>query len=161
MKMKTYQIKSMVVLSIAFMLMAVPSAWAAMMGGGGMGGGGSTTTTIIGGGGTGGGMMYGGGRMSQLKIADLDGDNIPEIVSIASGNYLIIMDNEGNVKTSKPLPRIPGQTYQSGMTGGLDIADLDGDGTPEIVTTYYVTNYGYMFRPGTATKIWDLLGDSG
>ena len=99
------------------------------------------------GGGFGGGMMGGGitGRMMAAKpaieLADLDGDGVPEIVTISYGTYLIIMDNEGNVKSSKPLPLIPGQTYQrSGAVGSLDIADLDDDGKPEIVTIYNGTS---------------------
>ena len=134
--MKTSIIKYSFVLTIALMLAALPSAWSseanAMMGGG------------PGGGGTGGGGMMGGSGMTgQFKIADLDGDGVPEIVTISYGTYLIIMDNEGNVKSSKPLPLIPGQTYQrSGAVGGLDIADLDDDGKPEIVTIYYGTSTG-------------------
>ncbi|MCX5895035.1 MAG: VCBS repeat-containing protein [Proteobacteria bacterium] len=131
--MKTSIIKYSCVLTIALMLAALPSAWSSeanpMMGGG------------PGGGGTGGGGMMGGSSMRQFKIADLDGDGVPEIVTISYGTYLIIMDNEGNVKSSKPLPLIPGQTYQrSGAVGSLDIADLDDDGKPEIVTIYYGTS---------------------
>ena len=133
--MKTSIIKYSFVLTIVLMLAALPSAWSseanAMMGGG------------PGGGGTGGGGMMGGSSMRQFKIADLDGDGVPEIVTISYGTYLIIMDNEGNVKSSKPLPLLPGQTYQrSGAVGSLDIADLDDDGKPEIVTIYYGTSAG-------------------
>ncbi len=129
-----------------------------MMGGGGMGGhttttitdgGGNITTSIIGGGG---GMMGGIGRMGQFVIADLDNDNVPEIITIVSGRTLVIMDNEGNVISSKLLPTIPGLTNERITASGLQVADMDGDNIPEIVTTYYVTNYfNMMFRSGEST----------
>jgi len=135
-----------------------------MMGGGMTttipGGGGNTTTTIrrggMGGGGMigGGGMMGGSSRMGQFVTANLDNDinNIPEIVTIVSGRTLVIMNNEGTVLISKPLPAIPELTNQRVMASGLQVADMDGDGTPEIVTTYYVTNYGFMWGGTSATS---------
>jgi hypothetical protein len=133
-----------------------------------MGGGGNTTTTMMGGGMTTtipggggnttttisrGGMMGGSSRMGQFVTANLDNDidNIPEIVTIISGRTLVIMNNEGIVTSSKPLPAIPELTNQRVMVSGLQVADMDGDGTPEIVTTYYVTNYGFMWG-GTSTS---------
>jgi len=117
------------------------------------GGGSNTTTTMMGGGRGGGGMMGGNGRMGQFVIADLDNDNVPEIVTIVGGRELVIMDNEGNVISSKALPTIPGlTTNERMMVNGLEVADMDGDGIPEIVTTYYSTNYGYMFRSGSSTN---------
>ncbi len=137
--MKIFQMKLTIVSTIAIMLLVFPVAWSQMGGGGGMMGGGG-----------GGGMMGVSGRMGQLKIADLDGDNVPEIVTIIGGTYLVIMDNEGNVKSTKPLPLIPGQTtYQGGNVSNLDIADLDGDGIPEIVLVYHLGNYGMHFGFGT------------
>ena len=85
-----------------------------------------------------------GSGMGEIKVADLTDDGVPEIVTIARGRYLVIMDNEGNVKTSNLLPSIPvtpqsGYYYGGSMMGSnsFDIADLDGDGTPEIITIYY------------------------
>ena len=88
-----------------------------------------------------------------MKVADLDNDKVPEIVTIVSGRTLVIMDNEGNVISSKPLPAIPGLTNERVMVSGLEVEDMDGDGTPEIVTTYSITNYGYMmFGSGTSAN---------
>lgn len=152
-----YFIKSIGIITAILLLASAPYVWCGdlrtnMMGGGGMGGGmtttipgggGNTTTTIsrggMGGGGMmwGGGMMGGGGMMNQLKAADLNDDNIPEIVTISNGAYLVILDNEGNVLSSKLLPPIPAQTFQiAPRASGLDVADLDGDDVPEIITEY-------------------------
>ena len=116
------------------------------------GGSGNTTTTMMGGGIGGGGMMGGSSRMGQFVIADLDNDNVPEIVTIVGGRELVIMDNVGTVISSKPLPTIPGLTNERITVSDLQVADMDGDGIPEIVTTYYSTNYGYMFRSGSSTN---------
>ncbi len=114
--------------AVTLLLVAVPSAWCGNLQANMMGGGGGFF---------GGGMMGGGGMMNQLKAADLNGDKIPEIVTISNGAYLVILDNEGNVLSSKLLPPIPTQTFQiTPRASGLDVADLDGDGVPEIITEY-------------------------
>ena len=83
--------------------------------------------------------------MSQFKAADLNGDGVPEITYIAAGSYLVILDNTGKVKTSKLLPAIPGQTNQFYVrASGIDVADLDGDKIPEIITQYRGYNGTYL-----------------
>lgn len=136
-----------------------------MMGGGRGGtttipGGGGNTTTTVRGGGIGGGMMGGSSRMGQFVIADLDNDNVPKIVTIVGGTELVIMDNVGNVISSKPLPTIPGLTNERIMVGDLQVADMDGDGIPEIVTTYYVTNYGFMFGSSASNGTYLVIMDN-
>jgi hypothetical protein len=181
--MKTHWMKLALILTIAVMFLTVPSAWCGelqpnMMGGGGMwwwhtttipGGGGGATTTIPGGGGYpgggfgGGGMMGGGGSMmNQLRIADLTvpGDNVPETVIISGGTYLVILNNDGTILVSKPLPLIPGQTYQTAVAGGLDIADIDDDGIPEIVTTYSIRNYGMWYGGQTTYGTYLVILDN-
>lgn len=118
------------------------------------GGSSNTTTTVIGGGigggmmggGIGGGMMGGGGMMmNQFKVADLNGDGVPEIAYIAAGSYLVILDNTGKVISSKLLPAIPGLTNKIYVrASGIDIADLDEDKIPEIITMYWTFNGTYL-----------------
>jgi hypothetical protein len=147
--MKTNKMNMTVVLTMAFILITIPSAWAGMMGGGYVtttipGGGSNTTTTINGGGMTGGGGYMGGsGMMSQYKAADLNGDDVPEIVYIAR-SYLVILDNTGKIKTSKLLPAIPGVNTQPVQASAIEIADLDGDQIPEIITQYWGNNAYYL-----------------
>ena len=143
--MKTNKISITVVLTMAFILITIPSAWAYMMGGTTTipSGGSNTTTTIYGGGMMGGGTMPGGMMMSQYKAADLDGDGVPEIVYTAR-SYLVILDNTGKVKTAKLLPAIPGVNTQPVQATSIEIADLDGDQIPEIITQYWTGNAYYL-----------------
>ena len=143
--MKTIKMNMTVVLTMAFILITIPSAWAYMMGGTTTipGGGSYTTTTIYGGGMMGGGGMPGGGMMSQYKAADLNGDDVPEIVYTAR-SYLVILDNTGKVKTSKLLPAIPGVNTQPVLATGIEIADLNGDQVPEIITQYWTGTAYYL-----------------
>jgi len=132
--MKTIKMNMTVVLTMAFILITITSAWAGMMG---------VTTTINGGGMMGGGTMPGGGMMSQYKATDLNGDGVPEIVYIAR-SYLVILDNTGKIKTSKLLPAIPGVNTQPVQASAIEIADLDGDKIPEIITQYWGNNAYYL-----------------
>jgi len=143
--MKTIKMNMTVVLTMAFILITIPSAWAYMMGGTTTipGGGSNTTTTIYGGGMMGGGTMPGGMMMSQYKAADLDGNGVPEIVYTAR-SYLVILDNTGKVKTSKLLPAIPGVNTQPVLATGIEIADLNGDQVPEIITQYWTGTAYYL-----------------
>ncbi len=82
-------------------------------------------------------MMGGGMGMNQFRVADLNGDSVPEIVQIFAGSYLAIMNNEGNVISSNPLPVLPTQANQFAVrASGLDVADIDNDGDNEIITEY-------------------------
>jgi hypothetical protein len=100
-------------------------------------GGGGPGAGYNGGGMMGGGMMGGGMGMNQFRVADLDGDTVPEIVQIFAGSYLVILDNEGNAISSNLLPVLPTQTNQYMVrAAGLDVADIDGDDNPEIITEY-------------------------
>jgi hypothetical protein len=141
-----------------------------------------------------------GNGMGQFRVGDLDGDTVPEIVTIYSGTYLVILDSEGNLKNAKTLPALPGVTTQDaghmpGMPwhpedpedpsdpedpegptfpgffsrgsmgmGTLEIADLDGDTVPEILTTYsgayliILDNEGNLKGYKVLPSLTDILG---
>jgi len=121
-------VKSISITAI-FLLVSAPYAWCSDLS--------DLRTNMMDGRGMGGGMMGGSGMMNLLKAADLNGDNIPEIVTISNSAYLVILDNAGNVLISKLLPPVPAQWFQiAPRASGLDVADLDGDDVPEIITEY-------------------------
>jgi hypothetical protein len=131
--MKTCSNKLAAFFTLAFILAIIPCAWSA------------GANNMMGGIGNGGGMMGGGSGMGQFKAADLNGDGVPEISYIEAGSYLVILDNMGMVKSTELLPVIPGQTTQLKVSAsGIDVADLDGDKVPEIITEYRGYNGAYL-----------------
>lgn len=91
---------------------------------------------------------------SEAAIADLNGDNVPEIVfttySTTSGvSQLIILDNNGNRLHGVP---IAGRGAMSAPT----IADVDGDGAPEIVISLKDTLGGGL----GGVQVWDVPGST-
>jgi outer membrane protein assembly factor BamB len=73
---------------------------------------------------------------SQIAIADIDGDKIPEIIAHLYTGGTIAVNNDGTVKWTSPYP-----DYSVGLNyGGYSIADLDGDGQVEIVIDKTVLN---------------------
>jgi len=81
-------------------------------------------------------------------IANLDrGDGAPEIV-IANGNgRVVVLDGSGT-----PRPGFPVQPFPSGEIRSLATADLDGDGTAEILVAR---------AAGTAENQWTVLEHTG
>ncbi|TGO03143.1 hypothetical protein PN36_12095 [Candidatus Thiomargarita nelsonii] len=73
---------------------------------------------------------------SQIAIADIDGDKIPEIIANLYRGGTMAVNNDGTVKWTSPYPN-----YSVGLNyGGYSVADLDGDGQAEIVIDKTVLN---------------------
>jgi len=90
-----------------------------------------------------------------IAVADLSGDGVPEVVfatySVAAGQSdLVILDAGGNLRHTLPLPT-------SGSMAVPTIADVDGDGTLEIVVSLKdadenVESVRVYSVPGSATN---------
>ncbi len=101
------------------------------------------------------GTMIGAGTMmgSRFKIADMTGDGIPEIITMMN-NVVVMMNGAGEVIAAKEVEGIKevegtnkymdrlnrlmthytGQSWDMGAAMAVfDVADMDGDGWPEIV----------------------------
>lgn len=93
--------------------------------------------------------------LSEIAIADIDGDDLPEIVAAdSSGNHLIAFEHDGTQKWLSEFDPLPGR---SDGAGAISIADLDGDGVPEIIIGASVySNSGQLLADGR-----DLGGSTG
>src|SRR5690606_18794679 len=88
-----------------------------------------------------------------LAVNDLDGDNLPDIVTsqfLTPTSNLFIFKNTsipGNISFNSP------QTItHTGPVVNLETGDLDGDNKPEIVTTQLLTSSVSVFRNRSTTS---------
>ena len=69
------------------------------------------------------------GNDGYPAIADMEGDGVPEVVLVASGQVIVLNGQTGAAKAT-PIA-LPGPTTNN-IGGPPTIADFDGDGRPEI-----------------------------
>lgn len=67
----------------------------------------------------------------SVAIGDVDGDGFMDVVAMTGEGYIVVVDRNGNVKYTSDKPYGTVNT-SVGWGGGLSIADMDGDGWPEI-----------------------------
>jgi RHS repeat-associated protein len=90
--------------------------------------------------------------LGQLAVGDIDLDGLPEIVAVGESRLeLIAFEHDGTFKWRSPPLELPGTGW-----GGPSLADLDGDGTPEIVIGRQVLDGSGALRwTGTAGRAAD------
>jgi hypothetical protein len=103
---------------------------------------------------------------SNIAVGDLNGDGLPDVVgqSRADRTRLVYIDNSGApYVTTQPLLDHPAQMNRGG--GAPSIADLDCDGSPEVVfgSNAFRADGSYFWQPeaGTDGVNDGALGDDG
>ncbi|MCL4266411.1 MAG: VCBS repeat-containing protein [Anaerolineae bacterium] len=82
-------------------------------------------------------------------VADLDGDGLPEAVMASETLLFAFNGADGSVQWTAPL--------DPGRTGGVNIADIDGDGAVEIIASS-LFNGGTLYAfEADGTLIWTAL----
>jgi hypothetical protein len=66
-------------------------------------------------------------------LADIDGDGRVDVLAVTGEGFIAMLDGESNLvrKSDQPIPGTAGVS-SFGYGGGLAVADMDGDGFPEI-----------------------------
>jgi outer membrane protein assembly factor BamB len=80
---------------------------------------------------------------AHLAAGDLDGDGLPEIVAIKTVFGSIAYHVDGTVLWESPQPSLRNRgprEFQKAIAGAPTIADLDGDGVPEVIFGRVVLN---------------------
>jgi uncharacterized protein (TIGR02145 family) len=95
---------------------------------------------------------YNGTIGQQIATGDIDGDSYPEIIVVGAGYTLIALEHDGIYKWESEI--------SSGVRRPI-IADLDGDGIPEIIANALVLNNDGTTRwigGGEVVANLDMLG---
>jgi hypothetical protein len=111
-------------------------------------------------------------ELHSARVADMNGDGIPDFIT----GKRVFSENEnatGNSNTTNPLgpavlyifktvrdPKAPGGarfepelvSNQSGVGTAFDVADLNKDGAPDIVTSTVYGTFVYLSRPATTPR---------
>ncbi len=87
---------------------------------------------------------------TSVALGDVDRDGRMDVVAATGEGYVVLVDGTGHVTRTSDQP-IPGAANDSfGWGGGFAIADMDGDGFPEITwgaTVFHTTG-------GAITRAW-------
>ncbi len=105
-------------------------------------------------------MMYG----SEITVADLNQDNIPELVLTTYGDpesitpgvahgFLMILDNRGNILHDIQLPQQGTNGNGKGAPAAPTLMDTDGDGSLEILVQTFGAGEFIFTVPGSAENL--------
>lgn len=94
---------------------------------------------------------------SEVVVADLNADGTPELVfgtySLEpNGGRLVVLENTGELLYDVPLPNQGTDGNGIGVAAAPTIADLDGDGTLEILVTTFDHGIDVFTVPGSKTN---------
>ncbi|MCP4556354.1 MAG: VCBS repeat-containing protein, partial [Herbaspirillum sp.] len=76
---------------------------------------------------------------THVAVGDLDGDARPEIVAMLRWSKIVVLEHTGEVKWTLSGP-------SGGSYGGPSIANVDGEGLPEIIVGAWVLNADGTFH---------------
>ena len=87
-------------------------------------------------------------------LGDIDGDGVPEVIANDTAGHLVAFDNHGHVKWTSTTIGAYKQVTAS-YCHAIAIADLDGDGKPEIIEAFEVYDNKGNLKFGYDEKSFD------
>ncbi|MBM4050642.1 MAG: hypothetical protein FJ279_36560 [Planctomycetes bacterium] len=84
-------------------------------------------------------------RLTVIRAADLDGDKANEVLIGGQDNYVHLHDAGGKRRWMHNV---------GGAVSGLAVADVDGDGKPEIIATTAELNYNVFALTPDGKRLW-------
>jgi hypothetical protein len=92
-------------------------------------------------------------------LGDVDGDGLPEVIAENADGHLVAYDNHGHVKWTAPQAEIHRQSI-SDYCGAIAIYDLNGDGKPEILDAFEVSDNMGNHLWNYDESMWGLAGET-
>jgi len=89
----------------------------------------------------------------SVALGDVDNDRAMDIVAVDSRGHIVVLDGTGRTRMVSDRP-VPGaETNAFGWGGGLALADMEGDGAPEVAfgPSVFSTAGGRLTHRFTAT----------
>jgi outer membrane protein assembly factor BamB len=84
-------------------------------------------------------------RLTVIRAADVDGDKANEVLIAGQDNYVHVHDADGKRRWMHNV---------GGAGSGLAVADVNGDGKPEIIATTAELNYNVFALTADGKRLW-------
>ncbi|MBM4085671.1 MAG: hypothetical protein FJ272_12855, partial [Planctomycetes bacterium] len=84
-------------------------------------------------------------RLTVIRAADVDGDKTNEVLIAGQDNYVHLHDADGKRRWMHNV---------GGAVSGLAVADVNGDGKPEIIATTAELNYNVLALTADGKRLW-------
>ncbi len=91
-------------------------------------------------------------EIRSIAAIDLDGDGLKEMLAVktSSGPVTVVWDITGQVRTGWPQVENCSECNDyGGYNQNIGAADLDGNMSPEVISTYDSTRVGFMYADGS------------
>ena len=84
-----------------------------------------------------------------IAVGDVDGDGNPDVIATDGGNTFLVFPGKGDGTFLAPTTLLEGLTAAAWGNSATVLADLDGDGLSDLVTTEYAQNTAQIFLHNT------------
>ncbi|MBD3393909.1 MAG: hypothetical protein GF418_17380, partial [Chitinivibrionales bacterium] len=106
------------------------------------------------------------GEIRSIAGADLDGDGTVEVLAVKTSDGPVTMAWHADGTPVDGWPQVDKSAYPNaanfgGYNQNVGAADLDGDGTPEVISSYDICHIGIMYADGSPCPADEMFADAG